>query len=66
MIRLVDENNKFIKMEEELYCDNYKNFLNVGDYIKGKVNRYRVVYKEVDVTYGGGVILNINIIIDNN
>jgi len=65
MIYLVDENNKLIKIEEELYCYNEYNFLNTGDFIKGKLNRYRVVCKEVDIAYGGGVRLNLYVVIDN-
>ena len=62
-MRFVDKNGNGVPPIEELYC-NKENFLRVGDYIKGRKNRYRVVYKELDMTYAGER-WNIDVTIDN-
>jgi hypothetical protein len=66
MVRLVDENGKGVRMEEDLYSNNYYNYLSTGDFIRGHKNRYRVISKEVDITGGGGVTMRIYVVIDNN
>ena len=64
-MRLVDENGNYIAPVEEMYGTGKEDYLQVGNYIKCKINRYRVVYKELDTTYGGGIKWNIKIVIDN-
>jgi len=64
-MRFVDENGKGIKPLEEIYGNGKEDCLRVGDFIKGYENRYRIVYKELDLTYGGGVRWNIDITVDN-
>lgn len=66
MVRLVDKNGTGVRMEEDLYFCNEYQYLNIGDFIRGYKNRYRLVYKEVDITYGGGIRMIIKVIVDND
>ena len=66
MVRLVDENGKGVKMDEDLYSENDYKYLSVGDFIRGHKNRYRLIYKEVDITCGGSVRMIIKVVIDND
>ena len=61
----VDENGKLIKPLETIYHTGKEDFLQVGNFIIGHKNRYKVVSKELDLTAGGGVDWVIKITVDN-
>ena len=61
----VDESGKNIKTLEKIYGTGKEDFLQVGNFVRGHKNRYRVVYKELDLTGGGGVDWIIKITVDN-